>query len=74
MTESRESLTKTGLFKTFVTPVLVHEVPGAAALNTKLAPMILAAARRGPGEPKNVVGGWSSLKDLLAWQGGAGGG
>ncbi len=50
----------------FPTPIARYLWPDSDALNAELRRFVLAAERGAAGTPKNVVGGWSSDKALLA--------
>jgi uncharacterized protein (TIGR02466 family) len=52
----------------YATPVLAWPWPESETLNDALAEAILANEKRTPTVENNIVGGWSSKKDLLAWK------
>ena len=56
----------------FETPLVVSELPDAAALNIELKRLILAKRDSDPGIRVSNVGGWHSETDLLTWTGEAG--
>ncbi len=51
----------------YATPVVAWPWPDTAARDEALAAAILAAEARGPSADNNLVGGWSSGKDLFSW-------
>ena len=51
----------------FATPVARYVWPDSGPLNAGLRRVVLAREQAGGGDPKNVIGGWSSGKDLLSW-------
>lgn len=52
----------------YATPVLAWPWPDSEKLNDALAAAILDAEKRQPTVDNNIVGGWSSKKDLLNWK------
>jgi uncharacterized protein (TIGR02466 family) len=52
----------------YAPPVLAWPWPDSQALNDALADAILAAEKKTPTFENNLVGGWSSRKDLLSWK------
>lgn len=55
------------LLLAFPTPIMVHKWADSDALNKALRERILEARGMGAEDFANVVGGWSTRKDLLAW-------
>lgn len=53
----------------FDTPIVVDELPNAAAVNAALRPLILARRAEGPGVSISNIGGWQSEHDVAAWGG-----
>ena len=68
----REAISPAALRRRFrlayATPVLAWPWPDSEKLNDALATAILAAEKRAPSVENNIVGGWSSKKDLLTWK------
>jgi uncharacterized protein (TIGR02466 family) len=68
----REAISAAALRRRFrlayATPVLAWPWPDSEKLNDPLATAILAAEKRTPSVANNIVGGWSSRKDLLNWK------
>ena len=58
-----------GVAELFATPVLMHPVPGAEALNAALRPLILARRDSHPGLAHSNVGGWHSDTAMTDWGG-----
>ena len=56
----------------FETPLIVSELPDAAALNAELKRLILEKRAADPGIRVSNVGGWHSEPDLERWSGEAG--
>jgi uncharacterized protein (TIGR02466 family) len=71
-TAKREPISAAALRRRFrlayATPVLAWPWPDSQKLNDALATAILAAEKRSPSVQNNIVGGWSSQKDLLSWK------
>lgn len=65
MTESR-------LLRLFSTPVLLHEIENAEALNEELKSAIAEQRKRSEGVKRSNAGGWHSSRDLAHWGGEAG--
>jgi len=57
--------------RAFWTPVVVHAVPGALALNRELEKTILERRGQNEGLTRSNVGGWESDNELLRWGGDA---
>ena len=53
----------------FDTPVVVDELPNAAAFNSALKPLILARRAERPGVKISNIGGWQSEHDVADWGG-----
>jgi len=52
---------------TFGVPVMIHMVPGAAAVNDGLKRAILAREQASAGKSKSNAGGWHSEETLWTW-------
>lgn len=52
----------------YATPVLALPWPDSQKLNDAFATAILTEEKRAPSVQNNIVGGWSSRKDLLNWK------
>jgi len=52
----------------YATPIVGWPWPNSDGVNDSLAKAILAAEKRAPTAENNMVGGWSSKKDLLSWR------
>jgi uncharacterized protein (TIGR02466 family) len=52
----------------YATPIIAWPWPDSQKLNAALRETILAAEKRTPTVENNLVGGWSSKKDLLRWK------
>ena len=55
----------------FATPVVLSDLPDAAALNTELSAAIEARAKSHPGTQHSNLGGWQSEWDMDRWGGAA---
>lgn len=55
----------------FATPVLIEDLPGAAALSAELARTIEARERSHPGTQHSNLGGWQSDWEMDRWGGAA---
>ena len=68
----RESISATALRRRFrlayATPVLAWPWQDSQKLNDALATAILTEEKRSRSVENNIVGGWSSKKDLLRWK------
>ncbi len=53
----------------FDTPVIVDELPNAAAVNAALKPLILTRRAEAPGVTISNIGGWQSDHDVADWGG-----
>src|SRR5690606_19800063 len=53
----------------FDTPVVVDELPNAAAVNSTLKPLILARRAETAGVAISNIGGWQSEHDVAEWGG-----
>lgn len=51
----------------FATPVVIDDLPGAAAVNTRLGAAIRARAAVDPGVRHSNIGGWQSATDMGVW-------
>lgn len=60
------------VLRLFPTPVILHELEGAEALNAELEPVILAKQSADSGLKLSNRGGWQSTHDFPAWSGEAG--
>ena len=55
----------------FATPVAAVEMPGAAALNAELEPLVLRRRGEVPSVQASNAGGWHSDRDIMIWGGAA---
>ncbi len=53
----------------FATPIVIYEVPDAAALNAELRKVIEQRAQSHPGTQHSNMGGWQSTWDMDRWGG-----
>jgi hypothetical protein len=53
----------------FSTPVVISDLPEAAALNTELAKIIGERHKSHPGTQHSNLGGWQSTWDMDRWGG-----
>ena len=53
----------------FSTPILLIDVPDAAAMNAELASVLLAREREAISKSHSTLGGWQSTWDVDAWAG-----
>lgn len=60
------------ILRLFPTPVILHELEGAEALNAELEPVILAKQSADSGLKLSNRGGWQSSHDFPGWSGDAG--
>lgn len=51
----------------FDTPIVVDELPDAAAVNAALKPLILARRSQSDGVTLSNIGGWQSDHDVADW-------
>jgi uncharacterized protein (TIGR02466 family) len=63
------SLTGPQAASLFDTPVIVDQIPDAAALNAELKRIIIERRDAGPGVSISNVGGWHSDTEMLQWGG-----